>query len=96
MILHRRSTSVFSDHEQKSVEWKCYGEEAHMDFREFGAGSERFSWFEVRLGWEDIETIIEVMADKGHGEANRVRAALKLAEAVKAVANNEASSLSGD
>ena len=88
MILHRRSTSVFSDHAQESAEWECYGEEVHLDFREFGAGSERFSWFEIRLGWDDVETIIGLMAEKGHEGAIRVRKALKLAEAVKDIAEN--------
>jgi hypothetical protein len=86
VILHRRSTSVFSDHEQASAEWKCHGVEAHIDFREFGAGSERFSWFEIRLGWEDIEIIINSMAEKGHADAIRVRRALKLADAVEDIA----------
>jgi hypothetical protein len=88
MILHRRSTSILSDHEQASTEWKCYSSGAHIDFREFGAGSERFSWFEIRLGWEDIETIMEVMAEAGHPGAIRVRSALKLADAVKDIATN--------
>lgn len=88
MILHRRSSSIYSDHEQSSSEWKCYDAEAHIDFREFGAGSERFSWFEIRLGWEDVEAIIGVMADKGHPGASRVRKALKLADAVQDIGEN--------
>ena len=88
MILHRRSTSIFSDHEQKSDNWNCHGDEVQVDFREFGAGTERFSWLEVRLSWEDIERIIEVMANKGHPEARRLRAGLKLVDAVKAIVQN--------
>jgi hypothetical protein len=88
MFLHRRSTSIFSDHEQASTEWKCCGTEARIDFSEFGAGSERFSWFEIRLGWEDVETIISAMAGNGHAGAIRVRKALKLADAVEDIAEN--------
>ena len=88
MILHRHSTSVVSDHEQASVEWRCHEDVAQLDIREFGAGSERFSWFEIRLEWHDIETILNAMADKGNGNALRIRAALNLADSVKAVAQN--------
>ena len=89
MILRRHSNSIYSKHEQASTEWESYdGAEATVGFREFGAGSERFSRFEIRVAWEDVEKIIDAMADKGHAAARRVRKAIKLAEAVKAIAEN--------
>jgi len=60
----------------------------YVDFRSFGAGSERFSDFIVSLDWEDVEAIIQTFTDMGNIEAIRTKRARRLAAAMEEFAKN--------
>ena len=89
MLLRRKSASYLHAHEEESSEFKPRSGddvaegEIHLDFKEFGAGSERFGWFQIVASWPDVEALIDAFAKLGHPAAVRLHRAEQLATAVE-------------
>ena len=84
MRLQRRKSHSEVSHEQRSAQWESYGgDDAFTDFERFGDGPSNFSWLRVLLTWEDVEAIVNAMAEEKHQKALRVQKALRLADSVE-------------
>jgi hypothetical protein len=79
MHSHHEDSDVYSHRRGDAEPDNC---RACVDFRRFGAGSENFSWFEVSLGWSDVEALIDAFSLMEHPEAAQLQRARKLAAAL--------------
>jgi hypothetical protein len=83
MILRR---NPYSDpYDQSSSAFIVSEDGAHVDFREFGQGTERTSSFRIIATWGDVESLIESFAKDGHPEAVRLQRAHQLAATIEAL-----------
>lgn len=95
MLLRRKSASYLHAHEEESSEFyprrsdDVTQSEIHLDFREFGAGSERFGWFQIVARWRDVEALIDAFAKLGHPAAVRLQRAQQLATAVESLTKTQ-------
>jgi hypothetical protein len=91
MLLRRTSASYLRSHEEESSEFNPRSSdvvaqaEIHLDFKQFGAGSENFSWFQIVARWHDVEVLIDAFATLGHPAAVRLHRAEQLATAVESL-----------
>jgi hypothetical protein len=88
MRLQLRKTTAAERYGQESIDWKSFdGEEVHIDFMDFGKeGAERTSYFRVTLTFQDIESILNTLAEQNNDGALRIKKALRLADAVNDLA----------
>jgi hypothetical protein len=83
MILHRMKNNVDSSYERPSQDWKIHDGKAVVDFPKFGHGTERNPDFRVTLTWQDVEEIVDALANKKHEKALRAQKAFRLAGAIE-------------
>jgi hypothetical protein len=87
MILRRNPHHVVP-YDQSSSAFSVSEDEAHVDFRDFGEGTERTSYLRIIATWEDVESLIESFAKNGHPEAVRLERAHQLAATIEALVKN--------
>jgi hypothetical protein len=72
MILRRNPHHVVP-YDQSSSAFSVSEDEARVDFRDFGEGTERTSCLRIIATWDDVESLIASFAKDGHLAAVRYR-----------------------